>query len=175
MAPELLNKDEIIYPHDHMKQVSQEPHFQRVWQHYREHALRLRFEFLREQGQITDADAEAFEQFIDLAAMPSVTVYLLGTHFAAEEELKDNEGFQATKRVFEALQLNEIPIDTNSSELPDKQFWRHVDFVFDLTEEGLREALPYLVTDPRQQDKVNALLEGRGHEALGHQQTRSLN
>jgi len=31
MAPELLNKDEIVFPHEHGQRVSQEPHFQRVW------------------------------------------------------------------------------------------------------------------------------------------------
>jgi len=93
--------------------------------------------------------------------MPSVNVYLLGTHFHSQDELANNEGFQATKRVFEALQLNELPIDANSTELPEKQFWRHIDYVFELTEEGLREELPLFVTDPRQQDKINAILEGR--------------
>lgn len=139
-----------MYPHDHMKQVSQEPHFQRVWQHYREHSLRLRFQYLLEQGQISEADANAFEEFVNLAELPSVTVYLLGTHFQAGEDLENNEGFQATKRVFEALQLNEIPIDTNSSETPEVQFWRAIDYIFELTEEGLQEELPYFVTDPRQ-------------------------
>lgn len=104
-----------------------------------------------------------------------MTVYLLGTHYNAGEDLSNNEGFQATKRVFEALQLNEIPIDTNSSEPPEQQFWRAIDYVFELTEEGLKEEMPYFVTDPRQQDKVNALLEGRNEEALGHENTRALN
>jgi hypothetical protein len=174
MAPELLNKDEIVYPHEHGQMVSQEPHFQRVWQHYREHSLRLRFQYLLEQGTISEEDAKAFSEFVDLAGMPSINVYLLGTHYHSAEELADNEGFQATKRVFEALQLNELPIDTNSSELPEKQFWRKLDFVFELTEEGLREELPYFVTDPREQDKVNAILEGREQEALGQESTRVL-
>lgn len=121
-----------------------------MWQHYREHSLRLRFQHALDQGQISKADAAAFEEFVNLSELPSVTVYLLGTHYQAGPELDSNEGFQATKRVFEALQLSEVPIDTNSSEAPEVQFWRAVDYIYELTEEGLREELPYFVTDPRQ-------------------------
>ena len=174
IAPELFDMDEIVFPHEHMKPVSQEPHFQRIWQYYREHSLRLRFEFLKEQGKITEADADAFEEFINLAGFPSVTLYLIGTHYTDQEHLKEIEGFQATKRVFEAMQLNEIPIDTNSSETPESQFWRQMDFLFELTEEGLMEELPYFITDPRQQDKVNAIIEGRLQDALPTESTRQL-
>jgi len=37
MVPELLNKDEIVYPHEQQRYLSDEPHFRRVWQYYREH------------------------------------------------------------------------------------------------------------------------------------------
>lgn len=35
MAPELFNKDEMIYPHEMRKPVPTEPHFRRMWQFYR--------------------------------------------------------------------------------------------------------------------------------------------
>lgn len=31
LTPELLNKDDMVYPHEHHKYISNEPHFQRVW------------------------------------------------------------------------------------------------------------------------------------------------
>jgi hypothetical protein len=31
MAPEIIKKEEMLYPHEMGKWVSQEPHFQRVW------------------------------------------------------------------------------------------------------------------------------------------------
>jgi hypothetical protein len=37
LAPEILKKDDIIFPHEMPPQISNEPHFRRVWQHYREH------------------------------------------------------------------------------------------------------------------------------------------
>lgn len=146
-----------------------------MWQHYREHSLRIRFQLLIEEGQITQEDADAFSSYISLSRMPSVTVYLLGKHFDETGAMAANEGYRATARVFEAMQLNEIPIDLNSSEKPDFQFWRHLDYLFELSEEGLREELPFFVVDPRQQDKVNAILEGRLAEAVGLEETKSLN
>ncbi len=41
MVPELISKDDIVYPHEHQKYISDEPHFRRVWQHYREHSFKL--------------------------------------------------------------------------------------------------------------------------------------
>jgi len=31
MAPELLSKEDMVYPHEQAKYVSEEPHFRRVW------------------------------------------------------------------------------------------------------------------------------------------------
>jgi hypothetical protein len=53
MAPELISKDDILYPHEVQEQVSQEPHFQRLWQHYREHIMKTRFAVLIEEGEIS--------------------------------------------------------------------------------------------------------------------------
>jgi len=48
MVPELVSKEDMIYPHEMAKSVSEEPHFRRVWQHYREHIFKLRFAYLVE-------------------------------------------------------------------------------------------------------------------------------
>ena len=31
MVPELLSKDDIVFPHEHQQYVSDEAHFRRVW------------------------------------------------------------------------------------------------------------------------------------------------
>lgn len=31
MAPELISKDDLVFPHEHLKIVSNEPHFRRMW------------------------------------------------------------------------------------------------------------------------------------------------
>lgn len=40
LAPEIVKKEHFAYPHQLPKYVSQEPHFQRVWGHYRQASLR---------------------------------------------------------------------------------------------------------------------------------------
>jgi hypothetical protein len=34
MAPEIVKKDEIVYPHMIQNQINEEPHFQRLWRTY---------------------------------------------------------------------------------------------------------------------------------------------
>lgn len=58
MVPELINKDEVLYPHEHVNYLSNEPHFRRVWQHYREYQLQMRFQQLVNDGQISEQDAD---------------------------------------------------------------------------------------------------------------------
>jgi hypothetical protein len=173
MAPELIDKDAVVYPTEHSPAVSSEPHFQRMWQHYREHSLKIRYNYLIQEGHITESDAQAFHSFVNLAELPSVLTYIMGRYYSSEE-FQNQEGFQATSRVFEALQLNELPIDFNSSETPEAQFWRHLDFVFELSEDGLREELPYIVTNPADQNKWNAILEGREHDAMDREHSKRL-
>mmetsp|Transcript_10238 Transcript_10238/g.10206 ORF Transcript_10238/g.10206 Transcript_10238/m.10206 type:complete len:251 (-) Transcript_10238:428-1180(-) len=43
MVPEMINKDDLVYPHEIPKDITTEPHYRRVWQYYREHVLRSSF------------------------------------------------------------------------------------------------------------------------------------
>jgi len=53
MVPELLSKSDMVYPHEVAKQITNEPHFRRVWQHYREHIFKQRLAYLVDDGVIT--------------------------------------------------------------------------------------------------------------------------
>jgi hypothetical protein len=57
MVPELIPKEDLIYPHEIPKLVSNEPHFRRVWQHYREHIFRTRFDELVSENKLTEQEA----------------------------------------------------------------------------------------------------------------------
>ena len=35
LCPELIKKEDLIFPHEMAPEISNEPHFQRVWQFYR--------------------------------------------------------------------------------------------------------------------------------------------
>lgn len=41
MAPEIIKKDDIVFPHEKQPHLSSEPHFRRVWKHYRHHTFKL--------------------------------------------------------------------------------------------------------------------------------------
>lgn len=77
MAPELIKKDDIIFPHEQEPHLSTEPHFRRVWQHYREHTFRLKFAQIVEDGAVSASDAEAFQKFIGGVNMPTFNIYVL--------------------------------------------------------------------------------------------------
>lgn len=53
MAPELISKEDIVFPHEMPQLITTEPHFRRVWQYYREHIFKLRFAQLVEAGGIS--------------------------------------------------------------------------------------------------------------------------
>lgn len=42
LTPELFNGVNLVFPHEHAKELSQEPHFQRVWRHYRKFHFKVR-------------------------------------------------------------------------------------------------------------------------------------
>jgi len=76
MVPELISKEDIIYPHEMAKQITEEPHFRRVWQHYREHMFKQRFADEVEAGNISEEDAKSFKKFIDLSNEPTFNLII---------------------------------------------------------------------------------------------------
>lgn len=66
LAPELLKKEDLVFPHEQAPYISNEPHFQRVWQHYREHIFRNHLVQSIESGVVSQEDADAFRSFVGL-------------------------------------------------------------------------------------------------------------
>ena len=67
LAPEMIKKEMFYFPHEMAPIVSTEPHFQRVWQHYREHSLRESITKAVESGAISAEDEQACNQFLDMS------------------------------------------------------------------------------------------------------------
>ncbi len=109
MVPELLNKDEIVYPHEQQRYLSDEPHFRRVWQYYREHIFQIRFAKLVESGQVTDAEADAFRNFIDMHNVPSFNLYIYAK-LGQLQHLEGDQGYEACKKVMEKLGLGQVDL-----------------------------------------------------------------
>lgn len=138
MAPEMFSKEDMVFPHEYKKYhhfLSEEPHFRRVWQHYRDHSFRVHFAQMVEQGVIKEADAAVFRNFFDLdvngAAQLNTYIY---TTLGLIEPCKD---FDAVIRVMEALGLNEIDMNKLTAQDYEGQFWTQFDIIMELSEEGL--------------------------------------
>lgn len=170
MAPELLSKDDLVYPHEQAKEIPEEPHFKRVWQYYREHMFRLRYAFLVEQGDISAEEAQNFEAFVDFANIPTFNVFLLA-RLGQLDYLQEDPGYQATVKVLDRLGLGRINIDTTSANPYEHQFWEQFDVLFELNEQEMHKELPAIVTDPNNRAKVEALLQGRKREVMGSEET----
>lgn len=144
MAPEIVKKEDFIFPHELAPQVSTEPHFQRVWQLYRDDKLRQAFAKAEEQGAISSDDAQNATNFIGLSGIPSVDIFILAktgklTH------LEGNEGYQATMRVLDTIGLGNVEFDHTSAQPLTEQFWQQFDGLYDLSEVEMRKQLPQIV------------------------------
>jgi hypothetical protein len=170
LVPELISKEDMVYPHEHQGFLSDEPHFRRVWQHYREHIFRLRFAYLVEEGVISQADAAAFREYVDFQGGASFTTYL----YTSLGLLPKEASFDAAARVMEALGLARVDIDRKSAEPYEEQFWTQYDVIMELSEEGLARELPVIVTDPANKAKVEALIAGRKAGHVSHESTHAL-
>jgi hypothetical protein len=157
LAPELIKKEDLIFPHEQPAHLSTEPHFRRVWQHYREHTFRLKFAQLIDGEGITQADAEAFNKFVGMNGSPAFNIYIMARQ-GKLNHLKDDAGFQATMRVLTAMGFDTVEFSNKSSMPLEEQFWEQFDGMYDLSEKEMKEDLELFVTDPNNRAKVEAIL-----------------
>lgn len=106
--------------------------------------FKLRFAYLVQEGVVSESDASAFREFVDLQGGASFNTYLYTTLGL----LPHTPGFDSAARVMEALGLNRIEIDRKTAQPYEEQFWDQFDVIMELTEEGLQRELPAFVTDP---------------------------
>jgi hypothetical protein len=112
---------------------------------------------------VSQSDADAFVKFIGLTGTPAFNTYIMARN-GLLSHLDNDEGFKATIRVMDAMGLDAIEFNDKTAQPIEEQFWEQFDGVFGLTEAGLKEDLPYFVTDPSNQAKVEALFAN--HAAL---------
>lgn len=156
MAPDLVKKSDLVFPHEMPAYVPNEPHFRRVWQHYREHVFKQNIEEACKSGMITDADHSLFDRFVGLSRQPSFNLFILAQQ-GKLDHFKGDEGFEAAQRVWHALGLDQIEFNHKTSEPLEEQFWQHFDLMFNITEDGMRKALPEFCVDPNNRAKVEAM------------------
>jgi len=160
LAPEIVKEENLIFPHEIATEISSEPHFQRVWQLFREHTFRVHFARAVEAGRISEADADAFVRFVNLNNAPSFNIYILG-RTGKLDHLAHDEGYAATMRVMDTLGLNAVQFNHKSAQPVDEQFWEQYDGVYQLTVSDMRRELPNFVAEPSNRAKVEALMNGQ--------------
>lgn len=173
LAPEIIKKDAFAFPHEVQAPVTNEPHFRRVWQHYRNHIFRLRVLHLLDEGQISQDDLKALQRFTGSSKQPLFSQYLYA-RLGRLPHLKEDADYQTTEKVLAKLGLNAIEINTKSAQPYEEQFWEQYDISQNLSEEGLRRELPLIITDPSNQAQVEAILNGRSAEVIGEEPSQRL-
>jgi len=157
LAPELVKKEDLIFPHEQPAMLSTEPHFRRVWQHYREHTFRLNLASMIDGEGITQADADAFNKFVGMNGVPAFNMYIMARN-GKLDHFKDDAGFQASMRVLSAMGFDTVEFDHKSAQPLEEQFWAQYDGMYELSEESMKEDMDLFVTDPTNRSKVEAIL-----------------
>lgn len=157
MAPEILPKDRMLFPHEMPKRVSQEAHFQRVWRYYRDFTLRNAINDAASSGSLSHQDAESALRFLGNRNHLCVSAYVY-TNQGLRPDLANDEGYHAADRAFRAIGL-ELDINNLTAQPFECQFWETFDHTFNLTEVDMREKLPQFISDPSNRSQVEALME----------------
>lgn len=160
-TPELLDKDDIIYPHQIQQKPNQEAHFQRLWKTYQAFTLKENAKEAVEAGKISSEDMHAAGKFLGAKGSQMSVASYVYTKAGLRPALEQDEGFLATDRVMAAIGMNELAINLNSAMDPEMQFWSNVGVTYQLSEEGMKKNLAMMITDPSNRMKVEAIMEGR--------------
>lgn len=173
LCPEIIRMEDFQYPHEMGKWVSNEPHFQRIWQYYREHTLKSAVSDAVAEGKISSDDAATFAKFVGAKHSITVAQYVLAKQ-GLRPDLAQDETFLTTDKVMSAIGMTDIPLNNLTAEPYEVQFWNNFDGQFNLTEIQMREELPYFITDPTNRMKVEAIMEGRTDAHLETEETQQL-
>ena len=145
------------------KYVSTEPHFQRVLTHYRAHLFQERVNQAVSSGAITADDVKASKAFFDGFGLPSASMITLGQ----KGQLNGQAGYNSFVKILEATGLNTFKRNNKTAMPDEEQFTRFLDKTYNVTEVGLNKALPIIISDSKQRDKIKALIES-GQPSSAH-------
>jgi len=119
--------------------------------------LRVAIQRAVDAGAVSSADEAATIKFLGSKNSLSVAQYLQARE-GLRPDVFGTEGYEATARVLEAIGAN-FPSNKNTAREYDNQFWFNFDQRYELTEIGMREELPGLISDPQNRMRVEAILD----------------
>lgn len=109
MTPEIVRKEDFLFPHEMGAQISTEPYFQRLWKYYREHSLKQQIQGAVDSGSCSSSDAATALKLLGAKHHLSVTAYVLAKK-GLRPDIAASEEFATTDRVMEAIGMNEIAL-----------------------------------------------------------------
>ena len=151
--------------------ISNEPHFQRALTHFRTYALQQRIEKAIEAETLTQETVNSARAFFDERGLPSANLLVLGQ----KGLLGDDKGYESLKTVLSAVGLGGFEQNITTSNPVEAQFLDFFDHKLDITERGLIKALPLIITDERDRQRVQTLIDsGHSEDALPQESTQTL-
>jgi hypothetical protein len=157
MAPEMIKKEDLVFPHELPTALPDEPHFMRVWQHFRDHSFKAEFAAAVEKGAISAADAAACHKFMGMHSAPCVNIWIMAKT-GKLDHLQNDADCQATMRVMSTLGFDAISFDDKTTMPYEQQFWQQFDTHYDLTMESMQGEMPLFIADPNDQAAMKALI-----------------
>jgi hypothetical protein len=128
-----------------------------VWRYYRENSLRNAMLAAAEEGRVSHFDVEATLRFIKDRQHFNFQNYVQ-TRAGNRPDLEHHEDYLAAHRVFSTLGFQDV--NTKSAEPYEVQFQHICDNTLNLTNDGLKEELPTLVSDAGNRRRVEEILNG---------------
>lgn len=142
--------------------LSTEPHYRRVWNHYRQFQFKTRIEHLIENGDLEADDVSRASKFFDSKGLPSATMFA-NAQRGVYGDLTNDPSWESFQKIAKWLGLDTIEFDHTTAEPLEEQFWRNFDQIFELTEEDMHKYLPIYVTDPKNAARIEALKAAEGN------------
>lgn len=167
MTPELFEHIDLDAEIVNKPFISQEPHFQRVWNHYRQFQFNSRIQILVEQGNIDQEDVNRAAPFFDATGLPSANMYSLAQR-GLLGDVSNEPSYEAFTKILKWVGLDNITFTDTTAQPQEEQFWSQFDAIFQLNEEDLNRYLDVIVSDPATQAKIAA---GEFTGELGSEET----
>lgn len=160
MTPEVSESMNLDKSHYTLKKyISSEPHFQRALAHYRSHVIQEHIQKAITSGSLSQDDFAAARAYFDERGLPSATMIEMG-----QKGFIDDQSWESFQNVLGALGLKDFKRDTHTSMPTELQLIMAIDEKFDITEKNLNDALPLLVSDDRQREKIQSMID-QGEDA----------
>jgi hypothetical protein len=160
MTPEVaesLKVDKLEY--SKKKYISNEPHFQRALSHYRQHVIQEHIQKAIDNGSLSEDDLSAARAYFDERGLPSASMIEMG-----QKGFIDDQSWESFQNVLEAINLKDFKRDPHTSMPVEQQLINVIDQKYDVTEKKLNAALPLLVSDERQREKIQSMID-QGEDA----------